>query len=110
MSAASTSLITGMAIGGTVIAALGAGSTMYVEEKRPTVKSLSRDFLIGAMMVAMIMQLLPDSTSTVIQYIMGLAPLSLFTSAPAAIAESVAAATSNPSSDDVEVKVGVPRF
>ena len=91
-----------------MIAALGAGSTMYVEEKKPTTKSLSRDFLIGAFMVAMIMQLLPESTSTVIQYILGLAPLSLFKSAPAAIAESVAAATG--SSDDVEVKVGVPRF
>jgi hypothetical protein len=110
MSAASTSIITGMAIGGTVIAALGAGSTMYVEEKKPSVKSLSRDFLIGAMMVAMIMQLLPDSTSTVIQYILGLAPLSLFKSAPAAIAESVAAAATASSSEDMEVKVGVPRF
>lgn len=108
MSAASASLVTGMAIGGTVIAALGAGSTMYVEEKKPSVKSLSRDFLIGAVMVAMIMQLLPESTSSVIQYILGLAPLSLFKSAPAAIAESVASVAGP--SDEVEVKVGVPRF
>ena len=94
-----------------MIAALGAGSTMYVEEKKPSVKSLSRDFLIGAVMVAMIMQLLPESTSTVIQYILGLAPLSLFKSAPAAIAESVAAAAATASSsEDMEVKVGVPRF
>jgi hypothetical protein len=101
-----------MALGGVVIAALGAGSTMYVEEKKPSAKSLSRDFIIGAVMVAMIMQLLPESTTSVIQYILALAPLSLFKSAPAAIAESAEAAFGavGAATDDVEVKVGVPKF
>jgi hypothetical protein len=109
MSNTTAPLLTGMALGGAVIAAIGAGSTMYVEEKKPSAKSLSRDFIIGAVMVAMIMQLLPESTTSVIQYLLALAPLSLFKSAPAAIAESVAAATAS-SSEDMEVKVGVPRF
>jgi hypothetical protein len=100
-----------MALGGSVIAALGAGSAMFLEEKKPTVKSVSRDFIIGAFMVVMIMQLLPESTSSIIQYLLTLAPLSLFTSAPAAIAESAASlGASVGGGDEVEVKVGVPKF
>ena len=113
MSNTTGSLLTGMALGGAVIAALGAGSTMYVEEKKPSAKSLSRDFIIGAVMVAMIMQLLPESTTSVIQYLLALAPLSLFKSAPAAIAESAEAAFgvgAAAGGDDLEVKVGVPKF
>ncbi len=95
-----------------MIASLGAGSTMYIEEKKPSVKSLGRDFIIGAVMVAMIMQLLPESTTSVIQSILALAPLSLFKSAPAAIAESAASLgeLAGGGGDDVEVKVGVPKF
>ncbi len=61
-------------------------------------------------MVAMIMQLLPDSTTTVIQYILSLAPLSLFKSAPGAIVDSAMAITGGDSGDELEVKVGVPKF
>ncbi len=111
--ASSLPFLSGMALGGSVIAALGAGSTMFLEEKKPTVKSVSRDFIIGAFMVVMIMQLLPESTSSIIQYLLALAPLSLFRSAPAAIAESAASLgelAGGGGSDDVEVKVGVPKF
>ncbi len=84
---------------------------MFLEEKKPTMKSVSRDFIIGAVMVIMIMQLLPESTSSVIQYLLALAPLSLFRSAPAAIAESAAGFSGiGGGSDEVEVKVGVPKF
>lgn len=111
MSSTSLPLVTGMALGGVIIASLGAGSTMYIEEKKPSVKSLGRDFIIGAVMVAMIMQLLPESTTSVIQSILSLAPLSLFRSAPAAIAESAGAVFSTgEGGEDVEVKVGVPKF
>ncbi len=102
----------GMALGGSIIAALGAGSTMFMEEKKPTLKSLSRDFIIGAVMVAMIMQLLPESAANVIQYLLALSPLALFKGVGGAMkgggeGNSIVDSTS---SDDVEVKVGVPRF
>jgi len=89
-------LVPGMIIGGVLISSLGAGSTYFLEEKKPTVKSMGRDFIIGAIMVMMILQLLPESSSFIIEYIMALVPISL-----------VKAATQN---NDMEVKVGVPKF
>jgi hypothetical protein len=53
-------------------------------------------------MVAMIMQLLPESSSSVVEFIMGLVPLALFSSQKTEIVEAV--------SNEMEVKVGVPRF
>ena len=106
-------LISGMALGGSIIAAIGAGSTMYVEEKKPSIKSVSRDFIIGATMVAMIMQLLPESTTSVIQYLLALAPLSLFSGGGGATGQSGGYESSSSSTgggDEFEVKVGVPKF
>jgi hypothetical protein len=87
-----------MIIGGVVISSMGAGSTYFLEEKNPTFKSMARDFIIGAIMVMMIIQLLPESTSSLIQYTMSLVPLALLSK------------TQLESEPDVEVKVGVPRF
>ncbi len=115
-------LTSGMILGGVLISALGAGSTVYIEEKKPSVKSLSRDFIIGAIMVAMIIQLLPESSTTVIEYLLKIVPLSLFTAGAAgSIGEGGATLSAftqiggnsenmGASTDDIEVKVGVPRF
>ena len=97
-----TPLVTGMILGGVVISALGAASTHFVEEKKPTVKSLGRDFIIGSIMVAMIMQLLPESTTSIVEFLIALAPLTLFT--PGKTTESVEI------KEEMEVKVGVPKF
>ena len=94
-------LATGMVLGGVVISALGAASTQFVEEKAPSMKSLGRDFIIGAVMVAMIIQLLPESSTNVIQVILGLIPLSLFSSVQKGRVVDT---------DEMEVKVGVPKF
>jgi len=91
-------LATGMIIGGVVISAIGAASTKFVEQKAPTTKTLGRDFIIGAVMVAMIIQLLPESSSSLIQFLLGLAPLTLFKSVQQVVEV------------EEEVKVGVPRF
>ena len=96
-----TPLVTGMILGGVVISALGAASTHFVEEKKPTVKSLGRDFIIGSIMVAMIMQLLPESTTSIVEFLVALAPLTLFTPSKAETVEI---------KEEMEVKVGVPRF
>jgi len=86
-----------MLLGGVAISILGALSTYFLEEKNPSLKTLTRDFIIGAMMLAMILQLLPESSASMIQYVISLAPLSLLQ------AKAVV-------QDDMEVKVGVPRF
>jgi hypothetical protein len=96
-----TPLVTGMILGGVVISALGAASTHFVEEKKPTVKSLGRDFIIGSIMVAMIMQLLPESTTSIVEFLVALAPLTLFTPSKAEVVEI---------KEEMEVKVGVPKF
>jgi hypothetical protein len=97
-----TPLVTGMVLGGVIISSLGAASTQFIEEKAPTAKTLGRDFIIGAVMVAMIMQLLPESSTSIVEFIMGLVPLALFSSQKTEIVEAV--------SNEMEVKVGVPRF
>jgi hypothetical protein len=88
-----------MIIGGVVISCLGAGSTYLLEEKKPSIKSVGRDFIIGAIMVMMILQLLPESSTYLIEYVLSLIPLSLASTAKIGGGET-----------EVEVKVGVPRF
>jgi hypothetical protein len=97
-----TPLVSGMILGGVVISALGAASTKFLEEKNPSVKSLGRDFIVGAVMVAMIIQLLPESSTSAIEFLLNLVPLTLFINKKTEVVEAA--------SDDVEVKVGVPKF
>ena len=96
-----TALVPGMIIGGVFISALGAGSTLVLEEKQPTLKSLSRDFIIGSLMMMMVLQLLPESTTSMVQWLLGLVPMSLFNRIQSGGAETI---------ESVEVKVGVPKF
>lgn len=105
-----TPLVTGIVLGGVVISTLGAASTHFIDEKAPTVKTLSRDFIIGAVMVAMIIQLLPESSTSVIQFVMSLVPLSLFAEGQKVVETITEVVTTAPLSDEQEVKVGVPKF
>jgi hypothetical protein len=91
-------LVPGMVLGGVIIASLGAGTTYYLEEKQPSTKTVARDFIIGAIMMMMILQLLPESAEFMVSSVLSLVPLSLFTKAQAA------------EEDTMEVKVGVPNF
>jgi hypothetical protein len=97
-------LMQGMVLGGVLISAVGAASTTFTEGKKPSVKSVSRDFIVGAVMLMLVMQLLPESSATLVKFIMGLVPLALFQKGGADTAAAPAAA------DDIEVRVGVPRF
>ena len=91
-------LVPGMVLGGVIIASLGAGTTYYLEEKDPSFKTIARDFIIGAIMMMMILQLLPESAEFMVSSVLTLIPLSLFAKAPAV------------EEDLMEVKVGVPNF
>ena len=95
-----------------MISAIGAASSQFIEEKAPTVKTLSRDFIIGAVMVAMIMQLLPESSTSVIQFVLSLAPLSLFAEGKKVVetVTEVVAAAAPAAAEEEEVRVGVPKF
>jgi uncharacterized membrane protein len=96
----SAPLVPGMLLGGLVIAVMGVFSTVYLEEKNPSVKTVSRDFIIGAIMLAFILQVLPESSTSLIQAIIASIPFSL----------SVPSLQGGAVQDDMEVKVGVPNF
>lgn len=83
----------GIFIGGSLISALGAISTYNLENKKPTTKSISRDFIIGSVLFLLIMQLLPESSSSIINYIVSF--ISFGSSSPA---------------DDLDIQVGLPMF
>lgn len=58
--------IYGMLLGGTVVSALG-GAAEYMKEKQiPSYKSFIRDFIVGAIMVLFLLQIVPDSMSSLV--------------------------------------------
>jgi len=79
----------GIIFGGLLISSLGALSTYNLEEKKPTIKSLIRDFIIGSILFVLVMQLLPESSTSLINTITSVIPTSI---------------------DDIEIHVGVPTF
>uniref|UniRef100_A0A6C0D7I1 Uncharacterized protein n=1 Tax=viral metagenome TaxID=1070528 RepID=A0A6C0D7I1_9ZZZZ len=85
----------GVLFGGSLITGLGAISSYTVEKKEPTIKSLARDFIIGSVLFILIMQLLPESSSSLLAYLTGLFTFASFTSSQ---------------SDDIEIQVGIPKF
>jgi hypothetical protein len=92
--------ILGVVLGGSLIAALGSISTYTFEKKDPTIKSVSRDFIIGGVLFMFIMYLLPESSMSLINMITSLSIFSLpsFTNVATA------------SQDELEINVGVPKF
>lgn len=55
-----------MLLGGTVVSALG-GAAEYMKEKEiPSYKSLVRDFLVGAILVLFLLQIVPDSMTSLV--------------------------------------------
>jgi len=91
-----------MILGGVVISSLGASTMYFLEERDPSVKTVSRDFIIGAIMMLMILQLLPESSEYMIGIVMSLAPLSIFS--------STSSGQTGGGDSEMEVKVGVPNF
>ena len=51
----------GMLLGGTVVSALGGAAEYWKEKEIPSYKSLVRDFLVGAILVLFLLQIVPDS-------------------------------------------------
>jgi predicted branched-subunit amino acid permease len=86
-----------------------------MEKKVPVPKTIARDFILGAVLLLLIMQLLPESTQKLIGYVTALAAVpaaSAVAAATEAISEVAAAVPAVAALTDgaPEVKVGVPRF
>lgn len=55
-----------MLLGGTVVSALG-GAAEYMKEKElPSYKSFVRDFLVGAILVLFLLQIVPESMTSLV--------------------------------------------
>ena len=65
-------MLIGALFGGSLISSLGALSTYSIEKKKPTTKSIMRDFIIGSILFLLIMQLLPESSESFITYLTNL--------------------------------------
>lgn len=64
-----SSHIIGMAIGGLLVSALGAGAEYMREKEIPSYKGIIRDFLIGAVLVIFLLQIMPDSMANLLNYL-----------------------------------------
>ncbi len=98
---ASSNSFLGMAIGGVVIASLGAASVYAMEKKKPTVKSLLRDFIIGAVMVLLLLQILPDSAQQIVDTVKSI---------PSFSSSMIGGAVGSGSGADMDIQVGIPKF
>lgn len=60
---------TGMFIGGLVISFLGSVGEYMREKSLPKPKAVARDFIIGAVLVVFLMQILPESMTSLLSYV-----------------------------------------
>ena len=79
---------------------------MWVAEKKiPTGKTVGRDVLLGIVLFFLLLQFLPESTIALVT-----ALVAVFTFRVSGGGDSVSASASSPSIDEMEVRVGVPKF
>lgn len=100
----SQSMVLGMSIGGVVISSVGAIAGYSMEKKKPTVKSLIRDFIIGAILVLMLLQILPDSAQTLVDTVRSLPSFS------SGLMSGGGGSSSGSSFGDMDIQVGIPKF
>lgn len=91
----SNGMLTGMLVGGSVVSVLGATSVYFMEKEKPRLKRILRDFIIGAILVMMLLQIMPETTTSLFQGVSNVVG-----SFPE-VASSVA---------DVEMQTGIPKF
>ena len=90
----------GAGLGGAALATTSAVGMWFLEKKKPTGKTVGRDFILGAILVVLLLQIVPESTTSLLTGLLAFIPM-----ASAPIMDVTV-----PSVDEVEVRVGVPRF
>jgi hypothetical protein len=71
-----SSQVIGIVSGGLLVSALGGAAEYLREKEMPSYKGLVRDFLIGAVLVVFLLQIMPESMSNIFQYLPSLKGLS----------------------------------
>lgn len=61
--------VLGIVAGGVLISALGGVAEYMREKEMPSPKGFVRDFIIGAVLVVFLLQIMPDSMSSVFAYL-----------------------------------------
>ncbi len=56
----------GMLLGGSVVSALGGAAEYWKEKEMPSLKALMRDFIVGAVLVLFLLQIVPDSMASLV--------------------------------------------
>lgn len=95
-----TSQILAIAFGGTTIATLGSIAEYMKDKQIPRVKSVMRDFIIGAVLTLLLFQLLPDSMTELTHLVPSLSSFSSF----------IPSFPTGSGPGEVELQVGIPKF
>jgi len=98
---------TGATLGGLTLATVSAIVMWVAEQKVPNGKTIGRDVILGIVLFFLLLQLLPESTTALVTAIVSVFTFSRVTTAVGGAVEAVVAATPT---DEMEVRVGVPKF
>jgi len=113
MTQTNTSLyLIGAVLAGLFISSLSAGGMWLLENKKPTPKTVARDFILGAVLFFILLQLIPESTLALLTGVVAMVPFMNSVSENASVIENTIETLEDAiaPSDEVEVRVGVPRF
>ena len=109
-------------LGGVVLCLMSTASVYYVERDFPKPKALARDFILGAILVMCIMQILPESVSNCMAMIMSLGSafnlsavsktnhIETVSDIVQSITPSIIVPNFTGDSDEIDVRVGIPNF
>lgn len=113
----------GPVLGGVALSIVSTVGNYVVEKKAPQAKAVVRDFILGAILMLLITQILPESTNRLVASILtittvgthmvqagGTTLLESVADSTPTISTAVVAAPSSSSAEEYEVRVGVPRF
>lgn len=64
-----SSQVIGIVAGGIFVSALGGVAEYMREKEMPSYKGLARDFLIGAVLVIFLLQIMPESMSNILSFL-----------------------------------------
>jgi hypothetical protein len=70
-----SSQIIGILAGGVFVSALGGAAEYLREKEMPSYKGVARDFLIGAILVVFLLQMVPESMTSLFAYLPSLGSL-----------------------------------
>jgi len=101
----------GAVVSGAFISSLSAGGMWLIENKKPTVKTIGRDFILGGILFFILLQLVPESTMALLSGLLLFIPkMSGGAERQPNVVENIVETLTSGSLDEVEVRVGVPRF